>query len=305
VAILASLLGGLRAQSPAAAWNVPDVDALQNGIWKTTVLRGRDLFNDTNRFIGPEAAARSSRYAGNNLSCQNCHLDGGTRRFGLPIVGVYGLYPAFMARENSVRTIEDRINGCLERSMNGRAMPSDAMEMKALVAYMQFLSTGASVGRPLDGRGTPALPLLTRAANPSRGREVFVEQCAVCHQANGLGRRRGQPGDGSGYVYPPLWGPDSFNDGAGMHRLIASAAFIRANMPFGARAETPSLSIEDAWDVASFVNSQPRPARLHLDRDYPDRTLKPMDAPFGPYADTFPPEQHRLGPFQLMLPVAR
>jgi thiosulfate dehydrogenase len=88
-----------------------------------------------------------------------------------------------------------------------------------------------------------------------------------------------------------------------MHRLIASANFIRANMPFGAQADAPVLSVEDAWDVAAFVNSQPRPARPHLDRDYPDRTLKPVDAPFGPYADAFPPEQHRLGPFPPMMAI--
>jgi thiosulfate dehydrogenase len=305
IAALASLIGGLRAQSPAATWTVPDVEALRSDVWKTTLLRGRDLFNETYRFIGPEAAARAPRYAGNNLSCQNCHLQAGTRRFGLPIVGVYGMYPAFMARENEVRTLEDRINGCLERSMNGRAMPSEAPEMRALVAYMQFLSSGVPIGRAVDGRGTPALRLMPRAADPSKGRAVFAEKCASCHQADGLGVRRGRRGDASGYLYPPLWGPDSFNDGAGMHRLIASANFIRANMPFGAQADAPVLSVEDAWDVAAFVNSQPRPARPHLDRDYPDRTLKPVDAPFGPYADAFPTEQHRLGPFQPMLPAPR
>jgi thiosulfate dehydrogenase len=120
----------------------------------------------------------------------------------------------------------------------------------------------------------------------------------TCHQANGQGLRRGRAGDGQGYLYPPLWGPDSFNDGAGMHRLIASANFIRANMPFGTQYDVPVLSVEDAWNVAAFVNSQRRPARAHLDRDYPDRTRKPVDAPFPPFADGFPLVQHRLGPFK-------
>src|SRR5262249_31060435 len=151
------------------------------------------------RFIGPEAAVRSSRYAGNNLSCQNCHLQSGTRQWGLPVVGVFSLFPAFMARENEVRTIEDRINGCLERSLNGRSLPADAAEMKALVAYLQFLSSGVPIGRVVDGRGSPALPLLSRAADPSRGRGVFVERCATCHQLNGLGLRRGRRGDANGY----------------------------------------------------------------------------------------------------------
>jgi thiosulfate dehydrogenase len=304
-AVMACAPGAPRAQGPPVSWPVASIDALPAGVWKQTVERGRDLFVDTYRFIGPETPQRSARYAGNNLSCQSCHLQAGTQRWALPMVGVYGLFPTFIARENQVRTIEDRIDGCLERSLNGRAMPSGAPEMKALAAYLQFLSTGVPVGRALEGRGAPTLALIERAADPVRGRAVFVQQCAACHQAEGHGVRRGHFGDGNGYLYPPLWGPDSFNDGAGMHRLIASASFIRANMPFGTRYDAPTLSVEDAWDVAAFINGQPRPARAHLERDYPDRSLKPPDAPFAPFADSFPLEQHRLGPFKPMLKIGR
>jgi thiosulfate dehydrogenase len=269
------------------------------------VLYGRALFTETAGLIGPEAPQRSSRYAGNNLSCQSCHLQAGTQRFALPLIGVYGLFPTYIARENEVRTLEDRIEGCMERSMNGRPLPVDGREMKALVAYVQFLSTDVPVGRALEGRGSPTPPLLARAANPTRGADIFVERCVVCHQLNGQGLRKGVVGDGKGYLYPPLWGPDSFNDGAGMHRLIASASFIRANMPFGTRYDAPVLSVDDAWDVAAYINSQPRPARAGLNRDYPDRTRKPVDAPFPPFADEFPLEQHRLGPFQPILDANR
>ena len=131
------------------------------------------------------------RYAGNNLSCQSCHLQAGTQRYGMPLIGVYAVFPVYIARENEVRTIEDRIEGCMERSMNGRALPVDGKEMKALVAYLQFLSTGVPIGSTLEGRGSPALPMLDRAANPSRGAEVFAQKCAVCHQANGQGLRKG------------------------------------------------------------------------------------------------------------------
>jgi thiosulfate dehydrogenase len=168
-----------------------------------------------------------------------------------------------------------------------------------MVAYIQFLSTDVPVGHALEGRGSPTLPLLSRAANPGRGATVFLEKCAACHQMNGLGMRK--PGTAAGYLFPPLWGPDSFNDGAGMHRLIVSASFIRANMPLGTTHEAPVLSVEDAWDVAAFVNSQPRPAKSGLDRDYPDRAKKPADAPFPPFNDSFSVEQHRLGPFQPIL----
>lgn len=289
------------AQTPAAPWPTPDADALPSGVWKATVLYGRTVFSETPRIIGPEVRNRSMRYAGNNLSCQSCHLQGGTQRFGMPMVGVYALFPVFIGRENEVRTIEDRIQGCMERSMNGRALPADGKEMKALVAYLQFLSTGVPIGKSLEGRGTPSLPLLDRAASPVRGAAVYTQRCIVCHQPDGQGIRKGKPGDAQGYLYPPLWGRDSFNDGAGMHRLMASANFIRANMPFGTHYDAPVLSVEEAWDVAAYVNSRPRPARAHLDRDYPDRTLKPVDAPFPPFADVFPLAQHQFGPFRPIL----
>jgi len=303
LAIAAALAGATtaartRAQQPVEiAWHVPDVDALPAGIWKDTVLYGRRLFSETPSLIGPETAEAASRYAGNNLSCQSCHLIAGTQPFALPMVGVFAAFPAYMARENDVATIEDRVEGCMERSMNGRALPADGREMKAVVAYLQFLSTGVAVGKTVEGRSTPPLPLLERAADVTRGRAVYAAVCQVCHQSDGQGLRKGKPGDGAGYLYPPLWGADSFNDGAGMHRLIAAANYVRANMPFGTTYRAPVLSVEDAWDVAAFVNSQPRPARAHLDRDYPDRSKKPVDAPFPPFADGFSLEQHRLGPF--------
>jgi thiosulfate dehydrogenase len=218
----------------------------------------------------------------------------------MPMIGVYGAFPTYIGRENEVRTLEERIEGCFDRSMNGHSPAPDSKEMKALVTYIQFLSMGVPIGKPPAGRGTPALPLLTRAADPKKGEEAFRNYCAECHGDDGHGMRKGQPGDAQGYVYPPLWGPDSFNDGAGMHRLIASASFIHANMPFGTHYDKPLISVEEAWDVASYINSQDRPKRANLDRDYPDRSRKPVDAPFPPYAGNFPPEQHRLGPFNPM-----
>ncbi len=299
--VVVGCLAVTSARTPAASWPTPNVDALPPGAWKDTVLYGRTIFSETFQIIGPEVANPSMRYAGNNLACQNCHLQGGTQQYGLPMIGVYGLFPMYIGRENEVRTLEERINGCMERSMNGRALPESSREMKALVAYLKFLSTGVPVGTAVKGRGAPALPLLSRAADPARGAAVFTQRCIVCHQANGQGIRLGRLGDAKGYLYPPLWGPDSFNDGAGMHRLITSANFVHANMPFGTHYDAPVLSVAEAWDVAAFVNSQPRPARAHLERDYPDLSRKPVDAPFPPFADAFPLEQHRLGPFGPMI----
>ena len=287
-----------KAASPAPKWPKPDAAALPNGPWKDTVLYGRKLIVETYNVVGPAVTNKAMRFSGNNLSCQSCHLNAGTQQFGLPLVGVFGLYPTYMGREDQVRTLEERINGCFERSMNGRALPVGGKEMKALLAYMQFLSSGVLVGVPVKGRGAPSLPLLARAADPKRGAAVYQRDCAACHQADGQGKRNGVAGDAKGYEYPPLWGSDSFNDGAGMHRLIASASFIHANMPFGTTFDAPALSNEDAWDVAAYINSRPRPKRANLDLDYPNRARKPADAPFPPFADKFPLVQHRLGPFQ-------
>jgi len=288
------------AQAPAA-WPQPNPESLPQGAFKDVVLYGRKLFNETYSVIGPEVADRSMRYSGNNLTCQNCHLDGGARRFGLPMVGVYGSFPTYMAREDEVRTLEERIQGCMERSMNGRELPLGGKEMKAFLAYIQFLSTDIPVGKATEGRGSAPLAMLDRPADPKRGAEVYAQNCASCHQTDGKGQRNGVAGDAKGYRYPPLWGPDSFNNGAGMHRLIASASFIRGNMPFGARHDAPVLSVDDAWDVAAYINSQPRPSRANLERDYPNLARKPVDAPFPPFLDKFPVEQHKYGPFRPIL----
>ena len=299
LSVLAATLVALTARAAAPpAWNVPDPNALPEGAWKDTVLYGRELIVRTYAHLGPEVEDPEMRYSGNNLSCQSCHLQAGTQRYALPLIGVYGSFPTYMGREDEVRTLEERINGCFERSMNGRALPLESDAMKAMLAYIQFLSTGIPVGAPTEGRGSPRLAFLDRAADPERGAEVYAQNCALCHQADGQGVRNGEVGDAGGYLYPPLWGPDTYNNGAGMTRLIASAQFIRANMPFGTTHEAPLLSEEDAWDVAAYINSQPRPERANLDLDYPDRSRKPIDAPFAPHPDDFSLEQHRLGPFQ-------
>lgn len=302
VSIFGAAVLALSAQAAAPAeWSVPDVDTLPEGAWKDTVLYGRDLIVRTYAYVGPEVDDREMRYAGNNLSCQSCHLQAGTQRYALSLIGVYGAFPTYMGRENEVRTLEERINGCFERSMNGHALPVDSPEMKAMVAYIKFLSTGIPVGAPTEGRGTPPLAFLDRAADPDQGAEIYNRNCALCHQPDGQGLRNGVPGDARGYLYPPLWGPDSYNNGAGMTRLINAARFVHANMPFGTTYANPVLSEEDAWDVAAYINSQPRPERANLDLDYPDRSRKPIDAPFAPHPDDFPLEQHRLGPFQPIL----
>ncbi len=292
------LLGG-AGDNPAVVppWTAPDPGKLPDDAWGRTVRLGRALIARTYAYIGPEVADPAKRWAGNNLACQNCHIGAGTQPFGNPLVGSFAIYPNYRARSGRVGTIEDRIQGCMERSMNGRKLPPDSPELTAMVAYLKFLATGHAVGEQVAGHGPGTMPELDRAADPARGRAVYAATCAACHGADGQGQRNGKPGDAEGYLVPPLWGADSFNDGAGMDRLIEAANFIHGNMPAGTTWRRPAIAVADAWDVAAFVQSQPRPHMAGLERDYPDRWQKPVDAPYGPYADGFSEQQHRLGPF--------
>jgi thiosulfate dehydrogenase len=284
--------------APAAPiWTVPEVGALPDDEHGRLVRHGRDLITATYAYIGPEVVAAVNRYAGNNLACGNCHLEAGTKKLGIPLFGLYGVYPRYSARSGEEITIEGRVDSCMARSMNGRAMPLQAPQMQAVVAYIKFLSTGVPAGQEVPGLGAGKMPELSRAADPARGRPIYVSSCAACHGADGLGIRRSLPSVDLGYLMPPLWGSDSFNDGAGMARLIAAANFIHFNMPHGTDYLNPQLSVENAWDVAAYLISQPRPHKPALDRDYPDLLQKPVDTPYGPYADSFSEQQHKYGPF--------
>lgn len=275
-------------------WTPPDITSVAEDPFGSLVKYGYALFTDTANKIGPAVSDPARRFAGNNLTCQNCHLKGGTQPYAMPLIGVWGQFPQYRAREGAVDRLEDRINGCMERSMNGRALPLDSREMKAFSSYMRWLSTGVPDGSNLAGAGTLRIKEPARAADLGQGAEIFSHICAACHGADGLGRRAQT---GAGYQFPPLWGPDSYNDGAGMSRLLTAAAYAMHNMPVGTSFDAPVLSDEQAYDVAGYIVSRQRPQKAGLDKDFPFRLQKPIDTPYGPYADGFNPEQHRYGPF--------
>jgi len=295
---LSAPLGAQEKAAPAPAWTVPDINSLPNDLYGKTVRYGKELVERTFAHLGPEVANPAKRYAGNNLACTSCHLEGASKKFGNGFIGTFADYPQYRPRENEVQTIGDRVNGCLERSMNGRSLPLDSPEMRAIEAYIKFMSTDIPVGKVLVGRGLPKLDLIPRAADPQQGQAVYAQFCAACHGANGEGVRAGKAGDAQGYVNPPLWGGDSFNNGAGMARVIMAARFIKGNMPKGVTHEAPLLTDEQAFDVAAYINSQPRPRKANLDADFPDRRAKPADAAFPPYRAGFTAEQHKYGPFK-------
>ena len=279
-------------------WQAPDITKLPDDKYGQKVRQGKALMEATYKHIGPEVKEVAKRYAGNNLACVNCHIDAGGRKFGNPWVGTFVSFPQYRGREDAISTTEERINGCMERSMNGRKLALDGDEMKAMMSYLQFLSTGIAVGAKLEGGGTLKLKPLARAADPVAGKLVYATTCVACHGANGEGLRRGKAGDADGYQFPPVWGADSYNNGAGMARVTLAAGFIKGNMPSGVSHTTAILSDEQAFDVSAYVNSQPRPMKANLDADFPARKNKPVDAAFPPYTPGFSAEQHKFGPWK-------
>ncbi len=300
IAVSAGLLTGALAQTQKD-WKAPDISKLPDDKYGQSVRQGKALMEETYKHIGPEVKDASKRYAGNNLACVSCHVDSGGRKFGNPWVGTFVSFPQYRGREDAVSTTEERINGCMERSMDGRKLPLESTEMKEMMSYLHFLSTDIPVGAKLDGSGTLKLKALTRAADPVAGKQVYATTCVACHGENGQGLRRGKPGDANGYQFPPLWGPDSYNNGAGMARVTLAAGFIKGNMPSGVTHVNAVLTDEQAFDVAAYVNSQPRPVKPNLQADFPARKNKPVDAAFEPYTPGFSAEQHKFGPWQPIL----
>jgi thiosulfate dehydrogenase len=279
-------------------WTIPDIDALPDDARGRLVRHGRDLIMMTYAFLGPHAADRDTRFVGNNLACSNCHLEAGTKKFGLPIYGLSPDFPRYSPRMGAEISIEDRVNSCMTRSMNGRPLPVPSPKLQALKAYINVLSTGLTPGEQVPGHGAGTIPELDRAADPKHGKLVYERACLDCHNTNGSGIARSPQAMSLGYAVPPLWGDDSFNDGSGMARVITLTDFLHSNMPHGADYRNPMLTREEAWDVAAYVESQARPHKSGLASDFSSDLLgKPVDAAYGPYADAFSEAQHKYGPF--------
>ncbi|MBD0835144.1 c-type cytochrome [Aestuariibaculum suncheonense] len=272
-----------------------DAAALDDSENNSMIKYGYQIFNETPKYIGPHNGNPDMVFQGNRLACKNCHLNSGTKPYSVPLIGIIQRFPQFRGRENKIGTIQDRINGCMERSMNGHMLPADSKEMKAIVKYLEYLSRYAPKDGNIEGQGFAKLKLPERAVNLNNGKTVFETNCAVCHTSSGLGV---MGADGYTYEYPPLWGDDSFNHGAGMARVITAAEFIKANMPFGTTYDNPVLTDEEAYDVAGYINQQQRPLKTNPEKDFPDVKKKPVSTPYPPYADNFSTEQHQIGPFQ-------
>jgi thiosulfate dehydrogenase len=216
-----------------------DPRALPSGPVGESIAYGRDVIVKTPRLM--KAFVRA------DMACAACHLAGGTQARGGSFIGVYARFPQWNKRGRRVITLQDRIAECFLYSMNGRPPAYTSKAMIAVVAYIAWLSRGVPVGVKQPSADGYIEPLPSGSPNRLRGAQLYAQKCAACHQANGAGL--------SG-IFPPLWGRRSFNNGAGMAHMDRMTGFIRYNMPQNAPG---SLSQSQAYDIAAFVLSRPRP----------------------------------------------
>ena len=273
-------------------WKAPEESSLATNVNKALILYGKELVAHTADYFGVQG--KVSRQATNGMNCQNCHLDAGTKIFGNNYSAVAATYPKYRARSGAVEDIYKRINDCFERSLNGKALALDSKEMRAMAAYINWLGKEVSKGEKPAGSGLKDLAFLDRAADANLGNLVYTQKCLSCHQANGQGQWNANK---TAYIYPPLWGEHSYNNGAGLYRISNFAKYVKYNMPLGVNHNNTQLTDEEAWDVAAFVNSKPRPKK-DIGKDWPKIEEKPFDHPFGPFADGFSETQHKFGPFK-------
>jgi thiosulfate dehydrogenase len=219
-------------------WTPPDVAKIPAGSRGNSILLGMRIFMETPRY----AAA----YVGNQVSCSNCHIQGGTVAHAMPLVGAPTWFPLYSERAKRMISLEDRIQECVTRSENGSPLPHDSPEMLGLLTYFEWLSDSQPAGRPSPARGLPNLPALR--GDVVRGNTLYTKLCAGCHGADGAGVPP---------ILPPLWGPGAYNDGAGMHQVKKMAAFVLRNMP---QNDPGTLTPQEAYDVAAYVASKPHTA---------------------------------------------
>ncbi len=244
-----------------AAFLVPPDSSIPAGPQGVAIKEGKRLLTETK--------LRLPDHVGNGLHCTSCHLNAGTTAGAAPLVGLWGVFPEYRSRPGKLISLAERINDCFERSMNGKPLHYASDEMINILAYVQWLSIGVPTGQSVKGRGFGAIDAQLKP-DAKHGSQVFADKCASCHAANGLGLKNPT----GGYVFPPLWGDDSFNDGAGMARTFTAAAFVKYNMPLGLGG---TLTDQQAIDVAEFFTHQPRPVYAGKELDW-SKGGKPKDA---------------------------
>ncbi|MFI5227707.1 MAG: c-type cytochrome [Gemmatimonadales bacterium] len=240
------------------AWQPPVVDSTPDDPFEVAVYRGLAILTHTRDSL--------PAYDGGTLNCTSCHLDEGRRANAAPLVGAMARYPRYMDRSGAVIPIEDRVNYCFTRSLAGSKLPSDSREMQDIVAYLSYMSRGVPTGEHVRGEGLAKMPE-NLVGDSTRGAAVFIDNCARCH---------GTTGAGMGPI-PALWGATSFSIGASMARPERGASFIRHNMPFD---RPGTLTDQQAFDVATYIASMPRPDSPGKEKDWPNGGA-PSDVPYA------------------------
>lgn len=287
-------------------WKKPESADIINKHKNAKLIQyGIQVLDKTVATIGPNVKDSNKRYSGNKLNCSSCHLKGetqlpGTKYDALPFTNVSNDYPQFRSRGMSIVTSAERVNGCMTRSMgNGKELPLDSIEMRGILAYFDWLTEGTKKDQAMGGTGVPAINLPNRKADVIAGKKVYQQSCLACHGENASGMKAPDYKNTGNYTFPPLAGDDSFNDGAGMSRLMKASRFIYANMPLGTNSKAPVLTIEQSYDVAAYVLSLPIGERQGREKDFPDANFRPADYPVPEYykGDAKAFEKAKLGPY--------
>lgn len=267
------------ATKPAArsAFAPPPESAIPNDPFGKLVREGEAVFRDTGHY--------AHAFVGNRLACANCHLDAGRLANSAPLWAAYVAYPAYRKKNRRVNSYAERLQGCFRFSMNGHAPPLGSNVLAALEAYSYFLAKGAPTGVSLPGRGYPRLAPPPEKPDYARGATLYKQKCAFCHGPDGAG----QAADGR-TVFPPLWGAQSYNWGAGMASVNMAAAFIKANMPL---SQAESLSDQQAWDLAAFLDSHERPQDPRFTGSIRETRARFHDTPMSMYGERV--QGHLLG----------
>ena len=256
---------------PKKLFTPPPESAMPTGDFGKMVSLGEQIFE--------HPAQNAPEFVGNQLRCSSCHLDAGRKAGAAPMWAAYVAYPAYRSKNGHVNTFEERLQGCFRFSMNGKVPPLGDKTLVALETYAYWLAKGAPTDSAMPGRGYPKLAKPPLPADYARGQKVYEAHCALCHAKDGGGQlaANGSPG------FPALWGPNSFNWGAGMGSIKNAAAFIKANMPLS-RGDT--LSDQDAWDVATYMDSQDRPQDPRFVGSVEATRAKFHDSPYSMYGRT-------------------
>ncbi len=276
-------------------FDLTNLSLLANDEFGTLVKYGLELMNNTAYYIGPQG--KNAQVTKSNMSCSNCHQLAGTKSFSFNLVKSHENYPQYRPRENKVLTLAERVNNCITRPLNGKELNVKSKEMMAFLCYLKWLSNSFPEGKILRGEKNLSLEFINRAASPKKGKVLYERHCQRCHQADGEGVFNK---DKEHFVYPPLWGNKSYQAGSSMHRIIKQAQWLKANMPYdSATWQKPVLTDEEAMDIAAFVNDDAQHKRIGDESlDYSNKLQKPIDYGRGPYADSFPRQQHKFGPYQ-------